>query len=513
MAIVSATSVKAYVLGDYRWTSATTTFNVDMPGADGLWNTAFESAMARWNAATIFEFRIKHDTFESPCDGLPTRTTGGDSENGVAFVSDVCGEAFGENTLAVESSWSQGTRTIQSNIHFNDTYSWNVYDGPYQTGSRTGIVDFRRVAVHELGHALGLNHEDDVPAIMVTSISRGDTIVAPQADDIAGVAALYGTGTSRAPTAPHLLIPANNARDVSLTTTLSWSRVTNADSYDVYFGTSNNPFGNNLRLVRNTTGTTYRPSSLAPNTTYHWAIVAKNTDGTARSETFRFTTVAEQEPPITFEYRYVFPQFVFGGGWGSTLAVWAIGAGPTTCRLTGGGRVLPRWQDISSSDGREVMLNLDEGHSQTLWTGDTGSLSSGLALLECNDGVKTHVLISLASEEATISEALVEPSEPARQVFFLADHRGGKRFGVALANPSDQTIEVMARINGLAEGAETEVEISIPPQEAKTFFLDELYDIPEDHYGWASMWSNDGRSLYAIGLRFTGQVFTTIPAW
>ena len=176
-----------------------------------------------------------------------------------------------------------------------------------------------------------------------------------------------------------------------------------------------------------------------------------------------------QEPQITFEHQYVFPQFVFGGGWASTLTVWAIGDGPTTCRLTAGGRVLPRWQDISSSDGREVMLNLDEGHSQTLWTGDTGSLSSGLALLECNDGVKTHVLISLASEEATISEALVEPSEPARQVFFLTDHRGGKRFGVALANPSDQTIEVMAGINGLAEGAETEVEISIPPQEAKAF--------------------------------------------
>ena len=631
LAISFATSVNAYVLRDYTWPSATTTFNVDMPGADGLWNQAFENAMARWNAATIFEFRTRRDTFESPCDGLPTRTTGGDSENGVAFVSDVCGEAFGENTLAVESSWSQGTRTIQSNIHFNNTYSWNVYDGPYQTGSRTGIVDFRRVAVHELGHALGLNHEDDVPAIMVTSISRGDTIVAPQADDIAGVVALYGTGTSRAPRTPVLTSPSNHARDVSLTPTLSWRRTTNADSYDVYFGTSSNP-----SFIRNTTGTSYSPSRLAPNTTYYWSIRAKNSDGTARSATYRFTTIlpappndrfsgatritgrsgratgsnvgatdengesglgtksvwwrwqapdngrltlgtigsnfdttlgvytgirvsslqsmAEnddangqqsrvmldvtagttyqfrvagydgrtgqivlnwnlQEPQITFEHQYVFPQFVFGGGWASTLTVWAIGDGPTTCRLTAGGRVLPRWQDISSSDGREVMLNLDEGHSQTLWTGDTGSLSSGLALLECNDGVKTHVLISLASEEATISEALVEPSEPARQVFFLTDHRGGKRFGVALANPSDQTIEVMAGINGLAEGAETEVEISIPPQEAKAFFMDELYDIPENHRGWVSMWSNDGRSLYAIGLRFTGQVFTTIPAW
>ena len=141
--------------------------------------------MGRWNAATIFEFRIRRDTFENPCDGVPVvgETSDGDSENGVGFVIDVCGEAFGENTLATTVSWARGTRTTQSNIHFNNALSWKVYDGPYQRGQWAGVVDFRRVAVHELGHALGLNHEDDVPAIMATSIFRGDTIVTPQADD------------------------------------------------------------------------------------------------------------------------------------------------------------------------------------------------------------------------------------------------------------------------------------------------------------------------------------------
>ena len=77
-------TVKAYVLKDYRWPSATTTFNVDIPGADGLWNTAFEAAMARWNDAAIFDFRIRRDTYEDPCNT-------GDSENGVGFADDVCG--------------------------------------------------------------------------------------------------------------------------------------------------------------------------------------------------------------------------------------------------------------------------------------------------------------------------------------------------------------------------------------------------------------------------------------
>ena len=623
VAVIFATSVKAYVLQDHRWPTATMTFNVDIPGADGLWNTAFEQAMGRWNASTIFDFRIRHDTYENPCDG-------GDAESGVGFAADLCGEEdFGDNTLAVHQGWYRGEYRTESNIIFNDEYSWNVYDGPYQTGSRTGIVEFRRVAVHELGHALGLNHEDDVPAIMVTSISRGDTIVAPQADDIAGVDALYGTGTSRAPRTPVLTSPSNHARDVSLTPTLSWRRTTNADSYDVYFGTSSNP-----SFIRNTTRTSYSPSRLAPNTTYYWSIRAKNSDGTARSATYRFTTIlpappndrfsgatritgrsgratgsnvgatdengesgrgtksvwwrwqapdngrltlgtigsnfdttlgvytgirvsslqsmAEnddangqqsrvmldvtagttyqfrvagydggtgqivlnwnlQEPQITFEHQYVFPQFVFGGGWASTLTVQALGDGPTTCRLTAGGRVLPTWRDISS--GEEAMLNLDEWHFQVLKTGNTGSLSSGMAMLECNKEVWTHVLFSLASGGPTISEALVEPAEPDRWVVFVADHRGGSRFGVAVANPSDQAIEVKVSVTGLAEGDEKEVEVSIPPHESKAFFLDELYDIPKDHLGGVSLWSDAGRLLYVIGLRFTGQVFTTIPAW
>ena len=623
VAVVSATSVNAYVLLDYRWPSATTTFNVDIPGADGKWNTAFEQAMGRWNAATIFEFRIRRDTYENPCDG-------GDDESGVGFAADLCGEEdFGDNTLAVHEGWYVGEYRTESNITFNDKYSWDVYDGPYRTGSWTGVVDFRRVAVHELGHALGLNHEDDVPAIMVTSISRGDTIVAPQADDIAGVDALYGTGTSRAPRTPVLISPSNHARDISLTPTLSWRRATNADSYDVYLGTSSNP-----SFVRNTTGTSYSPSRLAPNTTYYWSIQAKNSDGTARSAPYRFTTIipappndrfflatritgrsgratgsnagatdesgesgrgaksvwwrwqapdngrltldtigsnfdttlgvytgirvsslqsmAEnddangqqsrvmldvtagttyqfrvagsdggtgqillnwnlQEPQITFEHQYVFPQFVFGGGWASTLTVQALGDGPTTCRLTAGARVLPTWRDISS--GQEAMLNLDEWHFQVLKTGNTGSLSSGMPMLECNKEVWTHVLVSLASGGSTISEALVEPAEPDRWVVFVADHRGGSRFGVAVANPSDQAIEVKVSVTGLAEGDEKEVEVSIPPHESKAFFLDELYDIPKDHLGGVSLWSDAGRLLYVIGLRFTGQVFTTIPAW
>src|SRR5262249_18741716 len=77
---------------------------------------------------------------------------------------------------------------------FNSKYTWSVYDGPYATGANSGFQDFKRVALHELGHAIGLGHEDSVPSIMSTFVTNGSTIITPQPDDIAGVNTLYGAG-------------------------------------------------------------------------------------------------------------------------------------------------------------------------------------------------------------------------------------------------------------------------------------------------------------------------------
>ena len=186
--LLVSTSPNAFELAGIQWPTPTATFYVDMAGANGLWNDSFENAMALWGNGTSFVYLINRGTFEHPCNA--------NFRNGVDFTSDVCGTAYGSNTLAVTLLFFTGTTLSETDIVFNKSESWNVYSDPYNSGTWSGINDFGRVAVHELGHALGLDHEDDVPAIMATLQAVGNTITAPTADDIAGVNAIYGGGAT-----------------------------------------------------------------------------------------------------------------------------------------------------------------------------------------------------------------------------------------------------------------------------------------------------------------------------
>jgi Matrixin/Thrombospondin type 3 repeat/Bacterial TSP3 repeat len=180
-----AAPASAYQLLGPNWQEPHTIFYVDIPGADGLWNEAFEEAMALWSTKTIFMFDIIR-MYKSPCDG-----PGFTRRNGVGFSSSICGDAFGQTTLAVTLRYTSNSFLTQTDIVFNSNDKWNVYSGPYTAWYP--ISDFRRVAVHELGHSLGLDHEVNVPAIMSPNMDDDEI---PQQDDINGVEAIYGaTGT------------------------------------------------------------------------------------------------------------------------------------------------------------------------------------------------------------------------------------------------------------------------------------------------------------------------------
>lgn len=176
----------SYEISGSRWMSGSTTFFVQIPGISpsGLsWNDAFKSALNEWSQKTVFQFQYV-DEFQDPCIV--------DQLNGVAFTSDICGVAYGKNTLAVTMrSYRREIlgepSIIESDIVINNTMNYDVYDGSPRLG-RNQASDFRRMALHELGHAIGLEHEENSLSIMAPSISSIDRLTA---DDIDGVKALY----------------------------------------------------------------------------------------------------------------------------------------------------------------------------------------------------------------------------------------------------------------------------------------------------------------------------------
>jgi len=175
-----------YVLEGDKWPEATTVFHVDIPGPDGLWDDAFETAMSRWNDTTNFEFRIIRDSYGDPCND--PNISG--ARNGVAFSDSICGIAWSNQEIAISIIWvlNNTDEIVQTGVVFNQNEDWDVYSGPWWGEPYFGIDDFRRIAVHELGHCMGLDHEDSVASIMQTF--AGD-IEYPTADDIEGVNFLY----------------------------------------------------------------------------------------------------------------------------------------------------------------------------------------------------------------------------------------------------------------------------------------------------------------------------------
>ncbi|WP_380166949.1 matrixin family metalloprotease [Jannaschia sp. R86511] len=77
------------------------------------------------------------------------------------------------------------TNTLPKPVHFDDTeHTWSV-------GAVAGAFDRETVALHELGHIVGLAHSSVAGSVMAPTVSSNFTKVALTADDIAGFRALY----------------------------------------------------------------------------------------------------------------------------------------------------------------------------------------------------------------------------------------------------------------------------------------------------------------------------------
>ena len=130
----------------------------------------------------------------------------GDDEMSVLFDKKIFGDNFGSGVLAVTLLAYRNGNFEETDTVFNNAISWDSYRG----NLTPPVYDFHRVAIHEFGHTLGLDHPDQaqpkqtVVAIMNSRVSDLDTLAQ---DDINGVTSIYGTGPAynSIPDAPVLM--------------------------------------------------------------------------------------------------------------------------------------------------------------------------------------------------------------------------------------------------------------------------------------------------------------------
>ena len=194
---LTGSRIQAFEVLGAKWAAATVPFrinpnfpNVDISGTPEEQISIILCAADAWRSQTrtavSFDYR-----------GTTTiaRLSERDGVNAVFWSSADGGEALAATIFAGDN----GVATAFDIIFFGSSDGVaNDWSGPGEPAS--GTFDIQGVAVHELGHALGLAHSPISQATMFASVSgRGLPLRTLHLDDAAGVEFLYGLRTQTPP--------------------------------------------------------------------------------------------------------------------------------------------------------------------------------------------------------------------------------------------------------------------------------------------------------------------------
>lgn len=190
-----------------RWTGGFANMRALLGPSGGLlfngtssWDDNVRAAARDWNdVGGGFFFQVTGGNLIDPCGprgpGHACPDTGPAGDNPIFFAESICGAEFDDIIALTTNCFNPSPlqpRMVNSPVFFNRNARWNAYDGPLRSD---GIIDIRRVILHELGHVVGLLHPDEngqsVPAIMNRAVSGTFRL---QPDDVAGLRFLYADG-------------------------------------------------------------------------------------------------------------------------------------------------------------------------------------------------------------------------------------------------------------------------------------------------------------------------------
>jgi hypothetical protein len=225
---------------------------------------------------------------------------------------------------------------------------------------------------------------------------------------------------------------------------------------------------------------------------------------------------------------YVFPLFVDGGAVGTsyrtTLKITKT-SGPSSmqCTLVQRNTSAP----LTGFDGMFYPADVfDGGFSppartevfldptrpfEIMRTNAQAALKTGYATLTCPGTVSAQLQVSLSgAQNNKLGEATIAPATQGASFQFLLDRRDGTRMGFSLINDSaaDGQYILIARDQFGYEVTRQYDIIQSWSQVSR--FVDQVLTLPPDFVGSIEVVGVSGGKSYAVGLQYTGTVFTTI---
>lgn len=193
--------------GAYSWTTcgdrtvvwsgsrATMAINTTSFPVGSTWDGRLQNAMWHWNnvKGAGFNFFVARDT-----DGTFSH---GNGVNEMYFSAADSGTALAVTHSRYTCYWLFGYHAWrnEADVSFNTSYAWTT--GPLSYANLGSPYSFESVALHELGHVLGLGHEDRWMATMNSYYPNSGPLGYykewdPLADDREGVRFLYRDATT-----------------------------------------------------------------------------------------------------------------------------------------------------------------------------------------------------------------------------------------------------------------------------------------------------------------------------
>jgi len=208
-----------------------TTLTTKVPAAQV--ESEIERAMTQWTAVTNVKFQADTNPGDLYTVAIEFGTTVNGDPNPFTSLSTLAHTYYPA---------PPNPEPIAGDMHFNPAESWHI-------GSTTDVYT---VALHELGHSLGLGHTDNPADVMYPYYHFGTPL---STNDVAGVQSMYGavaaavsgSGTVHPPPAPTISLtvrtPADGSSTLSSSATFAGSLLNPTGTPEVAWQSSNGQSG------------------------------------------------------------------------------------------------------------------------------------------------------------------------------------------------------------------------------------------------------------------------------